>query len=60
MPVGAGSAVDVIGDQVEMGVGAVAAVQNQVRAGQLRAIGVMGPRRIASIPDRPTIAALAA
>lgn len=47
---------DIIGGQVEMGVGAVAAVLSQVKAGQLRAIGVMGPKRIASMPDLPTIA----
>ncbi len=47
---------DLIGGQVEMGVGAVAAVQTQVKAGQLRAIGVMGTQRIASMPDLPTIA----
>ena len=47
---------DIIGGQIEMGVGAVAAVLNQVKAGQLRAIGVMGSQRIASMPGLPTIA----
>ncbi len=47
---------DLIGGQVEMGVGAIAAVQTQVNSGQLRPIGVMGTQRVASMPDLPTIA----
>jgi len=47
---------DIIGGQVEMGVGAVAAVQGQVKSGQLRAIGIMGQQRVPSMPDVPTIA----
>ena len=47
---------DIIGGQVEMGVGAVPAVQGHLKAGTLRAIGVMGTQRVASLPDVPTIA----
>ena len=47
---------DIIGGQVEMGVGAVPAVQGHLKAGTLRAIGVMGKQRVASLPDVPTIA----
>ncbi len=47
---------DVIGGQVEMGVAAVPAVQGHLRSGTLRAIGVMGKQRVASLPDVPTIA----
>ena len=47
---------DIVGGQVEMGVGAVPAVQGHLKAGTLRAIGVMGKQRVASLPDVPTIA----
>lgn len=47
---------DIIGGQVEMGVGAVPAVQGHLKAGTLRAIGVMGKQRVASLPEVPTIA----
>jgi tripartite-type tricarboxylate transporter receptor subunit TctC len=46
---------DLIGGQIEIGVGAVAAVQGQLKAGSLRAIGVMGRERVASLPELPTI-----
>ncbi|MGJ7546023.1 Bug family tripartite tricarboxylate transporter substrate binding protein [Variovorax sp. LT1R16] len=47
---------DIVGGQVEMGVGAVPAVQGHLKAGTLRAIGVMGKQRVASLPDVPTLA----
>ncbi|SEB08193.1 tripartite tricarboxylate transporter substrate binding protein [Variovorax sp. YR216] len=47
---------DIVGGQVEMGVGAVAAVQGQIKSGALRPIGVMGKERVPSLPDVPTIA----
>jgi tripartite-type tricarboxylate transporter receptor subunit TctC len=46
--------VDIIGGQVEMGVAALDAVQSQLRAGTLHAIGVMGQQRLSSLPDIPT------
>ena len=47
---------DLLGGQVEMGVVSVPAAQGALKAGQLRAIGVMGKSRVASLPDVPTIA----
>jgi len=47
---------DIMGGQVEMGVVAVPAVQGQLKSGALRAIGVMGKTRVASLPDVPTMA----
>jgi tripartite-type tricarboxylate transporter receptor subunit TctC len=47
---------DLIGGQVDFGVAAVPAVQGHLKNGSLRAIGVMGKARVASLPDVPTIA----
>lgn len=47
---------DLIGGQVEMGVVALPAVQGHLKSGALRAIGVMGKSRVASLPELPTIA----
>jgi tripartite-type tricarboxylate transporter receptor subunit TctC len=47
---------DIISGQVEFGVAAVAAAQGQISTGRLKAIGVMGKQRVASLPDVPTIA----
>jgi tripartite-type tricarboxylate transporter receptor subunit TctC len=47
---------DLIGGQVEFGVVALPAVQGHLKSGALRAIGVMGHSRVASMPELPTIA----
>lgn len=47
---------DLIGGQIEVAVAAVPAVQGHLKSGALRAIGVMGRQRVASLPDLPTIA----
>lgn len=48
--------VDIIAGQVEFGAAALVAVQGHLSTGRLRAIGVMGKQRVASLPDLPTIA----
>jgi tripartite-type tricarboxylate transporter receptor subunit TctC len=45
---------DIVGGQVDWGVGALPAVMGQVKAGNLRAICVSAPARIAAAPDIPT------
>lgn len=47
---------DMVSGQVEIGVVALPAVQGQLKSGALRAIGIMGKQRVASLPDLPTIA----
>jgi tripartite-type tricarboxylate transporter receptor subunit TctC len=47
---------DLIGGQVDLGVVALPAVQGHLKSGVLRAIGIMGKSRVASLPDLPTIA----
>ena len=47
---------DIIGGQVEMGVVALPAVQQHIKSGTLRAIGVGTKTRVAIAPDIPTIA----
>ena len=47
---------DIIAGQVEFGVAAVAAAQGHLASGRMKAIGVMGKQRVASLPDVPTIA----
>ena len=48
--------VDLMSGQVELGVVALPAIQGQLKAGTLRAIGIMGKSRVPSMPDLPTIA----
>jgi tripartite-type tricarboxylate transporter receptor subunit TctC len=48
--------VDLMSGQVELGVVALPAIQGQLKAGTLRAIGIMGKSRVPSLPDLPTIA----
>jgi tripartite-type tricarboxylate transporter receptor subunit TctC len=47
---------DMVSGQIEIGVVALPAVQGQLKSGALRAIGIMGKQRVASLPDLPTIA----
>jgi tripartite-type tricarboxylate transporter receptor subunit TctC len=47
---------DMIAGQVEIGVVALPAVQQHIKSGALRAIGICGPARSPAAPDIPTIA----
>jgi tripartite-type tricarboxylate transporter receptor subunit TctC len=47
---------DLIGGQVDFGTAALPSVQGQIKAGQLRAIGMLTPQRSPAAPDIPTFA----
>jgi tripartite-type tricarboxylate transporter receptor subunit TctC len=47
---------DIVSGQVDWGVGALPAVAGQIKAGNLRALCVSAPARIAAAPDIPTSA----
>jgi tripartite-type tricarboxylate transporter receptor subunit TctC len=46
---------DLISGQVDFGVLAVPAVQGHIKSGALRAIGITGTQRVATLPDLPTL-----
>jgi tripartite-type tricarboxylate transporter receptor subunit TctC len=46
---------DMLGGQIELGVGSVALLAPQVRGGKMRAIAVAGETRSAAMPDVPTL-----
>ena len=47
---------DIVGGQVDWGVGALPALQGQIKAGNVRALCVSAPQRIAAAPEIPTSA----
>ena len=47
---------DLIGGQVEFGTAALPSVQQHIKSGALRAIGVLTPQRVAAAQDIPTFA----
>jgi tripartite-type tricarboxylate transporter receptor subunit TctC len=47
---------DLVGGQVEMGFLSVTAAMGHIKSGKLRAIGVSTPKRVAVLPDVPTLA----
>lgn len=55
---GGGSAaiVDLVGGRVDLMWDALAVVRPQIQSGKLKAVGVTGSRRVAVLPDVPTIA----
>lgn len=50
--------IDMLGGQIDGGIGTVALLGNNIRAGKLRALAVTGNTRAASLPDVPTMAEL--
>jgi tripartite-type tricarboxylate transporter receptor subunit TctC len=46
---------DIIGGQIDFGVAAVPAVQGHLASGRMKAIGVTGKNRVASLPNVPTL-----
>ena len=47
---------DILGGQVESGIGSVAVLANHIKGGKMRALAVTGEARSASMPDVPTMA----
>ena len=47
---------DLVAGQIQLMFTGVPAVINQVKAGQLRALAVSSPHRVAAVPDLPTVA----
>jgi tripartite-type tricarboxylate transporter receptor subunit TctC len=48
--------VEVLGGQIELGVGSVALVTPQVKGGRMRAVATTGDKRSSALPDVPTAA----
>ncbi|MSQ88177.1 MAG: tripartite tricarboxylate transporter substrate binding protein [Betaproteobacteria bacterium] len=46
---------NVLGGQIEMGIGSVALLSPQVRSGKMRALAVTGEARVPSMPEVPTL-----
>lgn len=49
------AALDVMGEQIDMSINGEAAVMSNIRAGKLRPILTMDPKRLESLPDVPSI-----
>lgn len=48
--------VEILGGQVELGVGSVALLTPQVKGGKMRAVATTGEKRATTLPDVPTVA----
>ena len=46
---------NILGGQIDMGIGSVALLSPQVRGGKMRAIATAGEKRAAALPDVPTL-----
>lgn len=58
---GAGQAItDLIGGQVQFFFSSASAIMNHIKGGKVKALAVSSPRRLASLPNVPTVAEVAA
>jgi tripartite-type tricarboxylate transporter receptor subunit TctC len=58
---GAGQAItDLIGGQVQFFFSSASAIMNHIKGGKIKALAVSSPRRLASLPNVPTVAEVAA
>src|SRR5918995_1691675 len=48
--------IQVLGGQIELGIGSVALLTPQVKGGKMRAVATTGEKRASSLPDVPTVA----
>jgi tripartite-type tricarboxylate transporter receptor subunit TctC len=48
--------VDILGGQVELGIGTVALLTPHIKGGKMRAVAVTGDKRASTLPDVPTLA----
>lgn len=57
VPYGGGGpmSTNILGGQIEMGIGSVALLAPQVRSGKMRALAVAGEQRTSQLPDAPTL-----
>lgn len=46
---------NILGGQIEMGIGSIALLSSQIRGGKMRGIAVAGEQRLAAFPDVPTL-----
>lgn len=46
---------NILGGQIDMGIGSIALLTPQVRGGRMRAVAVAGEQRVAAFPDVPTL-----
>jgi tripartite-type tricarboxylate transporter receptor subunit TctC len=46
---------DMLGGQIELGIGSVALLTPHVRGGRMRAVATLGEKRASTLPDTPTL-----